>query len=118
MPTQNEIFARLFPNDRRPHTPKAMPVTSAPGNGTVLDGHAPEVLDIMEASGLYVVQSAKYAARLTFDRLIDQRGGVSAEVTVVLGSTEILSGVDIGLKSDTGHTKLAASLRALAPTEP
>src|SRR5206468_1566431 len=51
-------------------------------------------------------------------RLTDARGGVSAELSVTLGATELLSGIDLGLKSDTGQTKLATSLKHLAPSLP
>jgi hypothetical protein len=83
-----------------------------------LKAHDLDELELTETAGLYAVRSVKDAARLTFDRLAEQRGGVTAEVTVVLGSTELLSGVDLGLKSDSGQTKLASSLKALAPSIP
>jgi len=75
-------------------------------------------LELDETAGLYTVRSAKHAAKILFDRLTDTRGTVFAEVTVTLGSTELLSGVDVGLKSDSGHTKLASSLKTLAPAIP
>jgi hypothetical protein len=80
--------------------------------------HEGEHLDVTETAGLYVVRSSTYAVRIEFDRLTEQRGGISAEVTVSLGATELLAGVDLGLKSDSGQTKLAGSLKAIAPSIP
>lgn len=80
--------------------------------------HDVEDLELSEVAGLYTVRSGKHAVRMTFDRLTEQRGGVSAEMTVHLGATELLSGVDLGLKSDTGQSKLAGSLKLLAPAIP
>jgi hypothetical protein len=80
--------------------------------------HNLDDLDVTESAGLYVVRSTQHAVRMTFDRLTDARGGVSAEMTVVLGATELLAGVDLGLKSDTGQTKLASTLKALVPSLP
>ena len=75
-------------------------------------------LDVSESAGLYTVRSPTHAVKMIFDRLIDARGGVSAELTVTLGATELLAGVDVGLKSDTSQTKLANSLKTLAPSIP
>jgi hypothetical protein len=80
--------------------------------------HDLDDLALTESAGLYIVRSPTHAVTMTFDRLTDQRGGVSAEVTVVLGATELLGGVDLGLKSDTGQTKLASSLKTVAPAIP
>src|SRR5262249_13618459 len=77
-----------------------------------------DAVELTESAGLYTVILATHGVRLLFDRLTDERGGVKAEVTVTLGATELLSGVDLGLKSDTGQTKLAGSLKALAATIP
>ena len=55
---------------------------------------------------------------MTFDRLSEARGGVYAELSIVLGTTEIRSGVDIGLKSDSGQSKLASGLKRLASAIP
>jgi hypothetical protein len=85
---------------------------------SAIQHHEAENLEVTETAGLYVVRCSSHAVRIEFDRLADQRGGVSAEVTVSLGATELLGGVDLGLKSDTGQTKLAASLKVLAPSIP
>ena len=75
-------------------------------------------LTIEEIAGLYTIHSATHAVTMIFDRLSEARGGVMAEVTITLGATEALSGVDVGLKSDTSQTKLASSLKTLAPAIP
>lgn len=75
-------------------------------------------LTIEEMAGLYTIHSAPHAVTMIFDRLSEARGGVTAEVTITLGATEVLSGVDVGLKSDTSQTKLAGSLKSLAPAIP
>ncbi len=80
--------------------------------------HDVEDLELAESAGLYTARSPKHTVKILFDRLTDMRGGVYAEVTVTFGGTELLSGVDLGLKSDTGQTKLAASLKPLAPSIP
>lgn len=80
--------------------------------------HDLDDLAVTDVAGLYTVRSATRAVTIVFDRLTDARGGVSAEVTVVLGATELLSGVDLGLKSDNGQTKLASSLKSFAPAIP
>ena len=85
---------------------------------SAIQQHAVDDLELTEAAGLYTLKSLTHAVGMTFDRLSDQRGGVSAELTVMLMATELLTGVDVGLKSDTGQTKLASSLKALAPAIP
>ena len=75
-------------------------------------------LAVTDVVGLYTVRSATHAVTIVFDRLTDARGGVSAEVSVVLGSTELLSGVDLGLKSDTGQKNLAGGLTKLTTQIP
>lgn len=75
-------------------------------------------LTIEEIAGLYTIHSPTHAVTMIFDRLTDARGGVTAEVTITLGATDVLSGVDVALKSDTSQTKLASSLKALTPTIP
>ena len=66
-----------------------------------LKHHALEDLELTESAGLYVVRSTQHAVRC---RSTEDRGarGDQAEMTVVLGGTELLGGVDLGLKSDTG----------------
>lgn len=87
------------------------PLLSDPGHDDV--DHAE--LTLTEVAGLYTVTVSPYRIRFVFDRLVDERGGVKAEATVTLAGTELLSGVDLVLKSDTGHTKLAKSLEQRAP---
>lgn len=77
-----------------------------------------EDLEVEETAGLYTVRVPQHTVCLVFDRLQDQRGGVGAELTITLGSTELLSGVDLGLKSDTGQTKLSTSLNKLTNAIP
>ena len=83
-----------------------------------IKGQDAEELDISETAGLFLVHSRAHSVRMTFDRLSDARGGVYAELTVTVGATELLSGVDIGLKSDSAHTKHAFGLKHLAATIP
>lgn len=83
-----------------------------------LTQQAEGTLDVTETAGLYAVRASAHAVKMLFDRLVDARGGVSAELTVVLGTTEVLAGVDVGLKSDTGQTKLVSSLKPIAPAIP
>lgn len=75
-------------------------------------------LTLTEVAGLYTVRSSAHAVVMTFDRLTDTRGGISAEVTITLGSTELITCVDVGLKSDTSQTKLASSLKIYAAAIP
>ncbi len=85
---------------------------------TAIQQHDADELTLAEVAGLYTVRSAHHSVTMTFDRLTDARGSVSAELTVCLGATELLSGVDLGLKSAPGQAKLASELRQLAPTIP
>ena len=80
--------------------------------------HDADQLEFTETAGLHTVRSSPHAVKMIFDRLTDERSGVKAELSVVLGGTELLAGVDVGLKSDTGQTRLASSLKALAPAIP
>lgn len=75
-------------------------------------------LTLTEVAGLYTVRSSRYALGMICDRLTEARGGISAEMTITLGATELISCVDVGLKSDAGQTKLASSLKTLAPSIP
>ncbi len=77
-----------------------------------------EELDISEAVGLFLVHSKTHSVRMTFDRLNEARGSVYAELSIMLGTTEIRSGVDLSLKSDSGQSKLADGLKPLAPSVP
>jgi hypothetical protein len=69
-----------------------------------------EALDVSQVAGLYTVQAPAHRVRIIFDRLSEQRNGVTAEVSVYCGEAEVLGGVDLGLKSDSAQTKLAGSL--------
>ena len=77
-----------------------------------------ETLTLTETGGLYTVTCATHAVCFTFDRLTDQRGRVYAELTVTLAHGNLLSGVDLSLKSDAGQTKLAENLTRLIPALP
>jgi hypothetical protein len=85
---------------------------------SAIQHHDVDDLELTETAGFYTVTCAKHTVRFAFDRLTDARGGVYAEMTVILGATELLSGVDLGLKSDSGQTKLAFGLTRLASTVP
>ena len=50
-------------------------------------------LEVEEKAGLYTVRVPQHAVCLIFDRLQEQRGGVGAELTITLGSTELLVGL-------------------------
>src|SRR5262249_42755437 len=75
-------------------------------------------LSMTEASGLYTFTIPLYAVTLTLDRLTDRYNGISAELTVMVGSRELLAGVDLSLKSDKSHATHAQSLNDLAATIP
>jgi hypothetical protein len=77
-----------------------------------------EALDLQETAGLYTVCSAKHHVTLTFDRLSEQRGGVTAELTITRGQTELLGETDISLKSDSSRDKIAKTLKGLASEVP
>lgn len=84
---------------------------------TALAKEAP-LLTISETAGEYTVRDDAHAVQLVFDRVAEQRGSLSAELSVTLGTASLFSGMDIGLKSDTSQTKLASSLARLAPAVP
>jgi hypothetical protein len=100
------------------------PQTTAPGpqpdeaEPDALKSHDLDELELTHGAGLYVVHSAKHEVRFTFDRVADAHGGVGAELTVTEGTTDLLSCVDVGLKSHAGHTALAKDLVALTPSVP
>lgn len=75
--------------------------------------HDADELEIAEAAGLYTVRSPKHGVSITFERLTDARDSVYAEVAIVIGATEILSGCKLGLQSDSGQSKLASSLKLI-----
>jgi len=75
-------------------------------------------LTVSEVAGEYTVTAPSYGVRFLFDRLAEQRGSLSAELSVYLGEANLLSGIDIGLKSDTSQSKLASSLNRLSTATP
>jgi hypothetical protein len=77
-----------------------------------------EALDLQETAGLYTVCSAKHHVKLTFDRLTEQRGGVTAELTITRGQTELLGATDISLKSDSSRDKIAKTLKGFMADVP
>ncbi|MEO8048502.1 MAG: DUF3854 domain-containing protein [Nitrospirota bacterium] len=83
-----------------------------------LKQHDMEALELTEAVGLYTVRSSAHAVKFIFERLNDSRGGVQAELTVMLGQTELLSNQGLGLTSDSGQTKLVSSLKHLTASVP
>ena len=85
---------------------------------TALQAHDGQELELTEMAGFHTVTCLSHRVRFTFDRLADVRGGVSAELNVYQGTVELLSGVDISLKSDASQTKLAGSLNTLTATIP
>jgi phage/plasmid primase-like uncharacterized protein len=78
----------------------------------------PDELEVTEATGLYCVRSPKHAVSITFERLTDARDSVYAEIAIVIGTTEILSGSKLGLQSDAGQSKLSGSLKIISATIP
>jgi hypothetical protein len=77
-----------------------------------------EELELAEVGGRYALHAPKHSVTLSFERLHDARGGVYAELTVMLGGSELLTSVDVGLKSNTAHTNLAKDLTRVARTIP
>ncbi len=72
-----------------------------------------EPIALSVAAGLYRVTCPTHHVIFEFDRLTDARGGVTAELTVTLGSTELLGSTDIGLKADSARDKIAKTLNTL-----
>lgn len=72
-----------------------------------------EPMELSIAAGLYCVTCPSHHVRFEFDRLTDARGGVTAELTVTLGATELLGSTDIGLKADSARDKIARTLSGL-----
>ncbi|MHC9062221.1 AAA family ATPase [Nitrospira sp. CMX1] len=70
-------------------------------------------LILAEVAGLYTVHSAVHSLTITFERLSPQRGGIVAEVSITIGVTELRSGIDLSLKSDSAQAKLAGNLKSL-----
>jgi hypothetical protein len=70
-------------------------------------------IDLSVAAGLYRVACRSHHVTFEFDRLTDARGGVTAELTVTLGATELLGSTDIGLKADSARDKIAKTLSGL-----
>lgn len=80
---------------------------------TAINQHDLDDLTVEETAGLFTAYSPTHLVSMIFDRLTEARGGITAEVTITVGSTEVLSGVDVGLKSDSSQSKLAGSLKTL-----
>lgn len=80
--------------------------------------HDADDLVLTDAAGSYTVRSPKHSVSITFERLTDARDSVYAEVAIVIGATEVLSGCKLGLQSDSGQSKLAGSLKAVAVSVP
>ena len=70
-------------------------------------------LSLTDAAGLILVRSAAHSLTMTFERLNTQRGGIIAEVSITVGSTDLRSGIDLNLKSVNAQTLLAGSLSSL-----
>lgn len=77
-----------------------------------------EGLILSQDLDVYRVRSAPHGAVLEFERVGIVRGSPQAELTVTLGSTELYTCVDIGLKSEEKQARLAKSLHATAPHVP
>lgn len=71
----------------------------------------PQHLVMTETAGSYTVSSAHYGVRFTFDQLLDERGGVSAELIVMVGRKEILPETSIGLRSGSARDTIARTLK-------
>lgn len=80
---------------------------------TAIKQHDLDDLKVEETAGLFTVYSPTHIVSMIFDRLSETRNGITAEVTITVGATEVLSGVDVGLKSDSSQSKLAGSLKTL-----
>ncbi|GKS58269.1 hypothetical protein YTPLAS18_17960 [Nitrospira sp.] len=77
-----------------------------------------EEMQVTETHGLYIVTFPSCGAVFQFDRLTDARGGVTAELTVRRGTTELLGETDLGLKSGGGRDKIARMLEEMADGVP
>lgn len=120
MSRNEQLLSILFPARHEANTATKRPAhhNDEPITQSALMQHSADHLDVSEVAGLHTVRSVTHAVTMIFDRLVDARGGVTAEMTVMLELTELLAGVDIPLKSDTTQTKLASSLKALVPAIP
>jgi hypothetical protein len=70
-------------------------------------------LELSIVAGLYRVAFPSHRVILEFDRLTDARGGVTGELTVILGGTVLLGSTHIGLKSDSARDRISKTLDAL-----
>jgi hypothetical protein len=77
-----------------------------------------EAVDVTETGSLYTVSFPSYRIRLYFDRLSDASNRVNAELTVMLGDTELLGETSISLKSDPSREKIARTLKGLTASYP
>jgi hypothetical protein len=75
-------------------------------------------LEVTETAGVYTVGSQQHRVRFVFDHLTDSHRGVSAELSVTCGEVELLSCMNVGLKSDNSQSQLCRSLLKLAPAIP
>src|SRR5215472_1112856 len=66
--------------------------------------------DLSAAGGVYTVTFPAYDVRLILDRLNESTKSIIAELTVYLGSTEVLSGTDLSLKSESSREKICKGL--------
>jgi hypothetical protein len=77
-----------------------------------------EAVEVTETGGLYTVSFSSYRIHFRFDRLSNAGTGVSAELTVKLGETELLGETSISLKSDSSRDKISKTLKGLAASFP
>lgn len=73
-----------------------------------------EPMEVTILGGVYRAYFPSHHVSLNFDRLTEARGGVGAELSVYLASTELLGATDIALKSDAARDKTAKTLKDLA----
>lgn len=77
-----------------------------------------EEITLEETAGLYTVRVPRHHVVLTFDRLQETRGAIHTELSVTLGTTVLLDGVDLALKSDDSQKKHARTLADFAKVIP
>ncbi|MGD9728056.1 MAG: AAA family ATPase, partial [Nitrospiraceae bacterium] len=75
--------------------------------------HAEE-MEVSVIAGESRVRFPEHRVTFRFNRLTDIRGGVSAELTVHIGTVELLGETDIGLKSDSAREKISKTLKGFA----
>lgn len=77
-----------------------------------------EALTMQETAGHYAVHSGTHHVQFVFDRVTEQHGGIHSEVSVILGATEVMSGMDLSLKSDDKQTRIVGTLKKLSAAVP